>query len=90
MQAIRKLVVANGTYVDGNGDEKTRWLTIGTLLKGDGDKLSIKLDSIPLGNEWNGWVQCFKMEDEHAQPRGRGNGRKTVPANELPDDDIPW
>lgn len=86
MQAIRKLVVANGEYQDNNGETKTRWVQIGTLLKGDGDKLSIKLDCMPVGNEWNGWVQCFKMDDEKA----KGNSRKADNPKPGFDDDIPW
>ena len=33
MKKVKRLVVANGKYTDGAGVEKTRWLTIGAMLK---------------------------------------------------------
>ena len=60
MKRTHTLKVAGGTY-EKDGQEKTRWLTIGGLLT-DGDKTKIKLDTIPVG-EFDGWVQCFPVED---------------------------
>ena len=33
---VKKIVASNGKYVDRNGNEKTRWLTIGALHEHDG------------------------------------------------------
>ena len=60
MKRTHNLKVPGGTY-EQDGQEKTRWLTIGGLLK-EGDKIKIKLDTIPVG-EFDGWVQCFPVED---------------------------
>ncbi|MGB2191000.1 MAG: hypothetical protein ACPH3A_00400 [Luminiphilus sp.] len=60
MKRTHNLKVPGGTY-EQDGQEKTRWLTIGGLLK-EGDKTKIKLDTIPVG-EFDGWVQCFPVED---------------------------
>jgi len=63
MKRTHNLKVANGSY-EVDGQEKTRWLTIGGLLQG-GSKMSIKLDTIPVG-DFDGWVQCFPVEERPA------------------------
>lgn len=81
MKAIRKLVASNGEYKDASGDTKKRWQRVGTMFKGDDGEVSIKLDCIPVGNEWSGWVKAFPMDDNqqtpqqaHAQPPSRDDG----------------
>ena len=79
MKKTHNLKVAGGTYqVD--GQEKTRWLTIGGLLR-DGDKIKIKLDTIPVG-EFNGWVEVFPVEENPNYGAPQSN------AGEPFDDDI--
>ncbi len=79
MKKTHNLKVAGGTYqVD--GQEKTRWLTIGGLLR-DGDKIKIKLDTIPVG-EFNGWVEVFSVEENPNYGAPQSN------AGEPFDDDI--
>ncbi len=79
MKKTHNLKVAGGTYqVD--GQEKTRWLTIGGLLR-DGDKIKIKLDTIPVG-EFNGWVEVFSVEENPNYGGPQSN------AGEPFDDDI--
>lgn len=72
LKRTHHLKVPGGTY-EQDGQEKTRWLTIGGLLR-DGDKTKIKLDTIPVG-EFDGWVQCFPVEDNpgHGAPQGKTN-----------------
>jgi hypothetical protein len=69
MKRTHNLKVANGKYTK-DGDEKTRWLTIGALLQGDG-KMKLKLDTIPI-SEFDGWVQCFPVEDRPQQAGDQG------------------
>jgi hypothetical protein len=50
-------------YTDRDGNEKTKWITIGTVIsKGDG-KLFIKIDVIP--TEWNGFASIFDKVDRN-------------------------
>ena len=81
MKRTHILKVAGGTY-EKDGQEKTRWLTIGGLLR-DGEKTKIKLDTIPVG-EFDGWVQCFPVEDNP------GHGAPQVNAGQPFDDTIPF
>jgi hypothetical protein len=64
---VKVLKAATGTY-QLNGEEKTRWVTIGSVFKNDETKkTSMKIDALPCGNEWDGWVQMF--EPEEPKPR---------------------
>jgi hypothetical protein len=88
MKKLGNLTVANGTYqID--GQEKTRWLRIGVLFQKDSGAYSIKLDAVPVGQEFDGWVQVF--EDK---PRGGAPEYKAAPARlknlEEFDDSIPF
>ena len=51
-------------------DGKTYWDRVGILIQ-DGDKCSIHLDVIPVG-EWNGWLQAFRRDEEGQQGQGQG------------------
>ena len=63
-------------------DGKTHWDRVGILIQ-DGEKCSIHLDVIPVG-EWNGWLQAFRREEE-----GQGQGQSQPPArNRDYDDDL--
>lgn len=74
MKAIRRLVASNGEYQK-DGETKKRWQRVGTMFKGDDGEISIKLDSIPVGPDWSGWVKAFKFEDDH----------QNQPANHSPE-----
>ena len=63
---VKVLKAANGTY-QVNGEDKTRWVTIGAVFKNDQGKTSMKIDAMPVGGEWDGWVQMF--EPEEPKPR---------------------
>ena len=81
MKRTHTLKVPGGTYQK-DGQEKTRWLTIGGLLR-DGDKLKIKLDTIPVG-EFDGWVQVFAVEENPSY------GAPQATASEPFNDDVPF
>jgi hypothetical protein len=87
MKKVKRLVVANGKYNDGAGQEKTRWLTIGSMLKKDDGQFKLKIDSIPVGSEFDGWVNLFDVDDEGGQPRPTAAPAGQVPAQ---DDDLPF
>lgn len=68
-QATHDLSVKTGEYQDRQtGQVKNRWLRIGTAFQHDDGGLSIKLDCVPLGQEWDGWVSMF-LRDQ-GQPQG--------------------
>lgn len=69
-------------------DDKPNYVNCGVVIEKDG-KFSLKLNSIPAGNEWNGWFSLFV-------PKPRDGQQQSTPASSAPppstdfDDDIPF
>ena len=59
-------------YENSQGEEKTSWHKIGKLFLSDDGKKSIKMDTMPVGAEWNGWlvVKEPKPRDNAPDPFG--------------------
>lgn len=68
MRAIRNAVAAVGKYQDRQGQEKTRYLRVGKLFKREDDTLCLKLDSVPVGPDFEGWINFYEIE-ERAAPK---------------------
>jgi hypothetical protein len=82
---IKNLVASNGTYRNAAGEEKSRWLTVGSMFQ-DGNKTTIKIDSIPAGNLWNGWLSIVDLPEGDGQPR---QGQQRQAKNNQMDDSFP-
>ena len=70
-------------------DDKPNYVNCGVVIQTD-KGFSLKLNSIPAGNEWNGWFSLF-------EPRPKdGSSKPTAPAASGPppaddlNDDIPF
>lgn len=59
----KRIVAANGKYTNKDGDEKTRWLTVGTLFQKEDGSFSAKIEALPCGPQWDGWLNFFEIED---------------------------
>ena len=68
-------------------DDKTFWSKHGVLVV-NGDKISIKLESIPIG-EWNGWFSCFLPSDDQNKPQHPDRTSQAIPKANL-NDDLPF
>jgi len=85
MTPHKRAVAVTGTYTDRNGSEKKRYTTIGTLFRYDDGNMSLKIDAVPVGQGWNGFVSFYDLED-------RKTGSETSTGTASPDlnDDIPF
>lgn len=85
MTPYKRAVAVTGTYTDRNGSEKKRYTTIGTLFRYDDGNLSLKIDAVPVGQGWNGFVSFYDLED-------RKTGSETSTGMASPDlnDDVPF
>jgi hypothetical protein len=54
MKKIYDAVATVGKYTDQQGNEKKRYVTIGAVFEGDDGRLSMKLESVPVGPTWSG------------------------------------
>ena len=66
MKAIKKAVVANGKYMK-DGVEKTRYLTVGKLLQRDDGSICLKLDALPVGGDFEGWINFYDLDEDRQQ-----------------------
>ena len=57
MKKVKNLVAKNGSY-EKDGQEKARWLTIGSLFQREDGSMCIKLDCTPV-SDWDGWANCW-------------------------------
>jgi len=78
-------IVKPREYMTADGEQKTSWSRHGILII-DGDKVSLRIDSVPAG-EWNGWLNCF--EKEEVQQTSNKSYQFQQPAS-VEFDDIPF
>lgn len=62
-------------------DDKPNYVRIGTVFE-TAKGLSLKLDSIPAGGEWNGWVSLFPPKPKE----GQAPAQKNAPNPDFDDD----
>ena len=61
-------VATVGEYTDKFGEKKKRYYTCGKAFSDDQGRISIKLDSVPVGNDWNGWLSLYPAKDRSETP----------------------
>ncbi|MCD6582068.1 MAG: hypothetical protein J7K90_09725 [Desulfuromusa sp.] len=82
MPMLYKVVAPMGNYTDADGNEKTRWMNCGSILKTNTGRVVLKLDALPLnpvtsaGDDGGLWLQCFEHDrDKGAPPARQGQAR---------------
>ena len=86
MKPYRRAVAVTGSYTDRQGNEKKRYTNVGTLFQYDDGGFALKLDSIPVGDGWNGFVSFYEIEARGDQ----SGGRQSREADPSFDDPIPF
>lgn len=81
--AIKKYdaVATIGEYKDRNGETKKRYVNVGSVFENDKGNLSLKLDAVPVGQEWSGWISFFEPKERDGQRNPQGG--RDVPASEA-------
>lgn len=67
-------------------DDKPNYVNCGVVIQTD-KGFSLKLNSIPAGNEWNGWFSLFEPKPRGDAPAAAQSG---PPTSKDFDDDIPF
>lgn len=57
-----------GKYTDRQGNEKKRYVTVGSVFEDEQGRLSLKLDAVPVGQEWSGWVSFYEPKAKEPSP----------------------
>jgi len=92
------LVAKVGEY-ELNGEKKARWFTCGAVFENEKGQLSAKLNGIPVGMDWNGWLN-FSIPNEQksggqtssaasssakvSAPEGKNDAQKQEDTDDLP------
>ena len=91
MTPYKRASASTGTYTDNQGNEKKRWVNVGTLFKYDDGGLSLKIESLPVGGQWNGFISFFDIEDKQGGSRSAGAAPSKAAAMTYDmNDDIPF
>ena len=67
MKQWKKVVASNGKYTDANGNEKNRYITVGKAFLRDDKSVTIKIDSMPVGSEFSGWLNLYDLDEDRQQ-----------------------
>ena len=58
MELIKDAIAVVGEYNKG-GEVKKRYQKVGALFQRDDGSFSMKLESLPLSADWNGWLNFY-------------------------------
>jgi single-stranded DNA-binding protein len=100
MKKLYDAVATIGKYTDKQGNEKKRYVTVGSVFGDDQGRMSLKLDAVPCSPEWSGWISFYEPKQydgppqrqqsptQHQQAKANAYQRQPV---DMPDgDDIPF
>lgn len=77
MTKTHDLIATVGKYMK-DGEEKKRYVNVGAGFCDDQGRLSIKLETVPVGPEWSGWLSLYPVK-ERAETRPAA-ARQSAPA----------
>jgi hypothetical protein len=89
MPKIKDAKAVVRTYTDSNGKEKNVWVKVGALFEND-KGMSLQLDTIPAGNDWNGWIKFFDPYEDREKNFSEGMASAKTSLAPIPEDDIPF
>ena len=87
MKQFKKVVATVGKYTDANGQEKNRYVTVGRAFIREDKSVSIKVDSMPVGPEFSGWLNLYDLDEDR---QGQAPAHAPAPAPAAVDDDLPF
>jgi len=86
---VKNLVATMGKYIDRNGNEKNRYITIGSMFERQDGSICLKLDAMPIGEEFTGWVNCYDPRSWDKDEPSSEPHHESVAADALKDE-IPF
>ena len=76
------VVATVGEYTDSRGEKKKRYQNVGKAFTDDQGRVSLKMDAVPVGPEWSGWLSLYPRKD-YLEP-AQGAQRQSRPAPTQP------
>jgi len=88
---IKDLVATIGEYTAKDGEIKKRYLKCGAMFENDEGNQSIKIDGLPVGSEWSGWLSLYDPRDFNAPAKSTpDSGPPPLTRDAAKDDDVPF
>ena len=85
------VVATVGEYKTQSGETKKRYVNCGSAFTNDDGNISIKLDTVPVGPDWSGWLSLYAPKDrQESRPAARQAPAKTGGPVVPDDDDVPF
>lgn len=87
------IVATVGKYTDRQtGEEKKQYLTVGKGFTDEQGRQSLKLNALPVGPEWSGWVSLYPAKTKQDAPQGDRPQQRSAPPEPTSNDhdDIPF
>ena len=85
MERHKRAVAITETYTARDGTEKKKYANIGTLFKFDDGGLMLKLDTVPIGKNWDGTIKFYDFDTDQKPAR---TTQSTAPATDYEFDDV--
>jgi hypothetical protein len=84
-------VATTGEYTDpATGQKKKRYTNVGTVFESEDGRLSLKLDTIPIGPGWSGYIQFFEPQNRNSPPPAQPPSTSSQPPSAPDTDEIPF
>ncbi len=80
-------------YKKGEHEGRAIWLRCGVLIEKDNGKMSVKLDTVPVSGQWDGWLVVSERRERNGGRTGNGAMTGTASRDEAPPagyDDLPF
>lgn len=84
MKPYKKAVATTGTYTDRNGNEKKRYANVGMLFQYDDGGFALKLDTLPVGDGWNGFISFFDLDEKREAAPAKNDGGSFDDMGDVP------
>ena len=89
MKKVYDAVVSIGKYTDRqSGKERNRYLNVGAVFVNDKGQYSMKLEAIPIGPGFSGWINFYEPKQRDAKPQQEKPSE--APQDDFGDTDIPF
>ena len=83
MKIVKEIIATVGTYTNKEGEEKKQYQKIGKMFKREDGTFTIKLDAIPVGNDFSGWCNLYDPKPYEPNTEQTKTEQKT-------EDDLPF
>ena len=80
------VVATVGKYTK-DGEEKKKYANVGKAFTDEQGRISIKMETVPIGPDWSGWLSLYPAKDRDERPQAPARNHQSDAGDS---DDIPF